>query len=157
MDDVTNWWEKDLLAKASPWASEILPGKLWQSSMIQRWSDLDNIKPDVVVDCAGLDTVIPNYTQGLFDYICIGMTDGPLPTDMTRFKEVAACATSAILHGGKVLTHCAAGINRSGLMSGQIIYNLGLAKGQQIIDLIRAARPESLQNADFCQYLRELV
>ena len=157
MDDVANWWEKDLLVKASPWASEILPGKLWQSSMIAHWSDLDNIKPTMVIDLAGLDTTIPSYTHADFAYVYFGMEDGPLPTDMTKFKEVAALATSDILHGGKVLTHCAAGINRSGLMSGQIIYNLGLANGQQIIDLIRAARPESLQNADFCQYLRELV
>lgn len=134
----------------------MLPDKLWQSSQIDDWTKLDSIKPDCIIDLAGLDTNIPEYTQGRMLYVYWPIDDGPLPQDLMVLMEMADTVANRIREGKRVISHCAAGINRSSLMTGCILYNLGVSSGQNLVDYIKSHRPGALTNQSFANFLAGL-
>jgi protein-tyrosine phosphatase len=56
------------------------------------------------------------------------------------------------LHGGTVIVTCAAGLNRSGLVMGLTLLELGVDPSTAI-DVIRRARPGALCNPHFAQFI----
>jgi protein-tyrosine phosphatase len=82
--------------------------------------------------------------------------DGALETiDMDRVHWLANFAADHIRGGGVVLSHCQMGWNRSGLISGLTMLELGF-KGD-IVKTIQAARGSgALSNRGFAQYIQLL-
>ncbi|WP_199742952.1 protein-tyrosine phosphatase family protein [Nocardia stercoris] len=82
------------------------------------------------------------------------MPDGPLTTrQIDRVRELAGIAATAIHGGRRVLVRCYAGYNRSGLVAGQTLIQLGHTP-KDAIDRIRARRsPWALHNRLFVDYL----
>jgi protein-tyrosine phosphatase len=139
-----------------PWISLLYTapsgGQLYQSSMIENFSDLDTIRPNLITDLAGMDANIPHDIQQ-FLYCYFPLEDGPLPKDLETLYDLATLGARFIKEGRTVLSHCAAGINRSSLLDGWILYLLGVAMDQALIDLIRQQRPGALTNQSFVNFL----
>ena len=133
-------------------ADEVYPN-LFQSSKISRRGDLEKVK------ALKINTVID--LEGGFDppmdflnlYLYWPIHDAPLLPDLEILLMVAKFGMMELRSGKKVLVHCAQGLNRSGLVCGQIMILCGWS-GQMVVDTIRKKRVGSLYNLVFYEYLK---
>jgi protein-tyrosine phosphatase len=127
---------------------------LFQSGQIDDWTEVLDRKVQLVLDMSDIDPNIPNEIQ----FAHVGIVDGPLPepTILNTLHFLAQAGANEILNGRRVLSHCGAGINRSSLMNGLIIFHLGQIRGAAIVDTIRKGRPGALSNLAFADYLSAL-
>lgn len=134
---------------------EILEGRLWQSdtdAAIFAKLRERGLTPAMVIDLQEfrqpdlpLDTTIT--------YLRWPIEDGPVPdVGMILALERAACAY--IEHGGRVVTMCAQGRNRSGLLSALIVARLHGCSGSEAVRIVRSKVPEALSNAAFVAWLQ---
>ncbi|HEY1910993.1 MAG TPA: hypothetical protein VGG73_08725 [Vicinamibacterales bacterium] len=127
--------------------------KLFISPAIEDWDSVAQYKVDVVIDLdGGLDTCIPSTLNGCL-YIYFPIDDDPdtLP-DMVRLRAIAQLAASLIAQGHRVLSHCGMGFNRSALVAGLILIELGM-QGTAVVDRLRDRRPGALFNDGFASCL----
>jgi hypothetical protein len=82
--------------------------------------------------------------------------DGPKLPNLRILWETASVVQEKTLKGMKVLVHCQAGINRSSLVNGCVLYLRGY-RGVNIVNRIRSRRPGALTNDTFRRYLEQLV
>ena len=80
--------------------------------------------------------------------------DGRLrDVNLGHLRRIASEAAHHIRAGGRVLSHCQMGWNRSGLVSGLILLELGFE--HDVVEHIRRQRsPSALCNLEFANYLR---
>src|SRR6185369_1497517 len=129
-------------------------GCLFISPRIDDWQVLESHGITIVIDLeedldAGVPTV-PNHVL----YLYYPIFDEDLP-DLDKLKAVARLGSSLIQAGHKVLSHCGMGFNRSALVAGLILVNLGLS-GEEAFQVLRSKRPGALFNEVFATYLRAL-
>src|SRR3954451_16293414 len=119
-------------------------GRLFISAAIQRWNVAAARGVDVVIDLeGGLDLCIPTQANHcLYVYFPFDDDDRVLP-DLTKLKAIAQLGASLVREGHTVLSHCSGGFNRSGLMAGLILTELGVT-GAGALARIRARRPGAL-------------
>lgn len=145
-------------------ADEIVPG-LWQGSLPSAGTGVGGRGFTVLVLCArelqppaelypGVEVIhAPNDDHP--DY-------GPLDREKLRTAiQAARRVTEAIKGGGKALVTCAAGMNRSGLVSGITLHLLYGWSGRKAINQIRRKRKSPkgfrpLSNAEFTAALSNL-
>lgn len=82
--------------------------------------------------------------------------DCPELPDLKVLWNMASIIQEKTLGGTKVLVHCQAGINRSSLVNGCVLYLRGY-RGVNIVNRIRSRRPGALTNVVFRKYLERLV
>lgn len=138
---------------------EIVPG-LYQSSSI-RWpwdkAKMKALGISVVIDLqGGFDTSMP----WLKAYLYWPIEDEPYLPNLRVLDDVATwgmrmLGMSVRDKNWKVLVHCTAGFNRSGLVNAMILYKLGVL-GEEALRIIRQARPGALSNQTFYDYVRAL-
>ena len=87
-------------------------------------------------------------------YVYHPIFDEHLP-DLAPFHAVARMAAELIRERRKVLSHCGLGLNRSALMAGVILNELGMP-GAVAVERLRERRPGALFNDHFAQYLGSL-
>jgi protein-tyrosine phosphatase len=127
--------------------------RLFISPAIEDWDSVAHYKVDVVIDLeGGLDTCIPSTLNGCL-YIYFPIDDDPdaLP-DMVRLRAIAQLAASLIAQGHRVLSHCGMGFNRSALVAGLILIELGM-QGSAVVERLRDRRPGALFNDGFANCL----
>jgi protein-tyrosine phosphatase len=129
-------------------------GCLFISPRIDDWQVLEAHGITIVIDLeedldAGVPTV-PNHVL----YLYYPIFDEDLP-NLDKLKAVASLGSSLIQAGHKVLSHCGMGFNRSALVAGLILVNLGLS-GEEAFQVLRSKRPGALFNEVFATYLRAL-
>ena len=126
-------------------------GRLFISPAIHDWSHLDPAGVRVVIDLeGGIDhgvPVLPNHTL----YLYFPIFDEDLP-DLERLHGIAQLGARLVRSGQPVLSHCGAGFNRSALVAGLILVELGWS-GSQALDRLRERRPGALFNEVFAAYL----
>ena len=124
-------------------------GRLFISPAIDCWDSLAPYNIDTVVDLEGdLDTCIPTIeNQCLYVYFPIADDDQMLPS-LTKLHGVARLCASLIREGHVVLAHCGMGYNRSALMAGLILRELGMP-GPEAVARLRERRPGALFNDGF--------
>ena len=86
--------------------------------------------------------------------------DAPLESggDISRAVEASREVARAIRNGKKVLVTCAAGLNRSGLITALSILRLTRLPGEKVIAAIRKARgPWAMSNEDFEKAVLEVA
>lgn len=81
---------------------------------------------------------------------------GPTAEEASLAVNAADRVARAIREGKRVLTTCAQGRNRSGLVNALALHLLYGISGREAIGRIRAARQRALTNDGFCDYLEKI-
>src|SRR5439155_4022769 len=102
-------------------------GRLFISPAISSYDPLAAHRVDVVIDLeGGLDACIPTLPERcLYVYFPIDDDDERHPT-LNKLRAIARMAASLIRDGHVVLSHCSMGYNRSALVAGLILVELGM-------------------------------
>ena len=131
-------------------------GQLFISPALEEWAPIAASGIDVVIDLeGGLDSCIPTRTNDcLYIYFPITDDNEELPP-MTRLRAIAKLGASLIAEGHRVLSHCGMGYNRSALVAGLIMVELGMS-GLAVIERLRERRPGALFNDKFAEVLASL-
>jgi hypothetical protein len=125
---------------------------LFISPAIEDWRPLYDLGISVIIDMeGGIDDCIPTVPNTVL-YLYFPIEDAGLP-DLHKLYAVAIMGASLVKAGHKVLSHCGLGFNRSALVAGLILIELGMS-GEDAIALLRAKRPGALFNEIFADYLR---
>ena len=128
--------------------------RLYISPAIREWDPVAALGIDTVIDMdAGLDECIPTTPEGCL-YIYFPIYDEELPP-LSRLDAVGKLGADLIRSGHRVLSHCGMGFNRSALVAGKILHELG-ESGPAIVQRIRTRRPGALFNEIFAEYLNRL-
>ena len=130
--------------------SEVTPG-LFQASADLSPAEMLSMF-DVLVDVGGWDRWIgepdPRYRFYPLD-------DGPFIPDEDMIHTVGESIAAQVRDGKHVAVNCMAGVNRSGLLVGRALVELGYTP-QEAIELVRVARgPMALSNKRFVRFLLE--
>lgn len=128
-------------------------GRLFISPALDCWDPLEAAGIDVVIDLEGdLDTCIPTTADRcLYVYFPITDDDETLPCE-TKLRAIARMGASLVADGHCVLSHCGMGYNRSALVAGMILVELGVP-GAVAVEQIRARRPGALFNDRFADFV----
>ena len=137
---------------------EIVPGLIYQSGALTEWTPIQNRDISVIFDLeGGLDNVIPRPQPDYLVYVCHPILDGNLPNMDTMWKLAELGANLVKYENRRLLSHCAAGVNRASLMNGLILHKLFPNwSGAKIVETIRRGRPGALTNRNFEEYLLSL-
>jgi protein-tyrosine phosphatase len=137
--------------------TEIIPNHLWQGA----WpADLG-----VVVEQLRLDLVVnleftqhDPLSQGNFSFetIWFPMHDSDTLPELPELHGICRCVTERIRRGERVLVHCAAGLNRSGLVTALVVRDYYGIEGSAAVDIVRSKRPWALSNITFAEYVASL-
>jgi hypothetical protein len=129
--------------------------RLFISPVIEDWSVLTARQIDAVIDLeGGLDDCVPTRPgSGLCVYFPI--YDEELP-DRARLDAVALMGAHLVRSGHRVLAHCGMGFNRSALVAGRILHELGGLSGAAVVERLRDRRPGALFNDIFAEHLASL-
>lgn len=127
--------------------------RLFISPALEDWDPLQRHGVDVVIDLeGGLDTCIPpNTNKCLYIYFPID-DDFEAEPPLVRLRAIARLGASLILGGHRVLSHCGMGFNRSALVAGLILVELGW-EGPSAVERLRQRRPGALFNDKFADVL----
>jgi hypothetical protein len=129
-------------------------GLLFISPAIEDWAGVSAYGIDVVIDLeGGLDECIPTK-PGSCLYVYFPIFDEELP-DAARLDAVSLLGARLIRTGHRVLSHCGMGFNRSALVAGRILHNLGMP-GDLVVERLRERRPGALFNDVFAEHLLAL-
>lgn len=125
--------------------------RLFISPALQDWGPVAERDITVVIDLeGGLDPCIPDRPDHVL-YVYFPIFDEGLP-DLAKLKAVACLGATLLEAGYKVLSHCGMGFNRSALVAGLILNQLGM-KGTDVVERLRRKRPGALFNDVFAEYL----
>src|SRR5215467_8460062 len=129
-------------------------GRLYISPVIDDWEILVRHGVDTVIDLdGGLDDDVPTLPDHWL-YIYFPIFDEDLP-NLDKLHAIAALGATIVRAGHRVLSHCGMGFNRSALVAGVILTELGMS-GTDVIDRLRERRPGALFNECFAAYLATL-
>ena len=129
-------------------------GCLFLSPKIEDWKYLDEHGITVVIDLEGeIDHGIPTVPNHIL-YVYFPIYDEDLP-DLPKLHAVARMGAALVRQGHRVLSHCGMGFNRSALIAGLILNQLGM-KGTEVVERLRRKRPGALFNDVFAEYLAGL-
>lgn len=129
-------------------------GHLFISPAIQDWSVLERHRIDTVIDLEGdLDRGVPTVPNQCL-YIYFPIYDEGLP-DLTKLQAIGRLGASLIRANRRVLSHCSMGFNRSALVAGVILHELGVS-GPEVVERLRKRRAGALFNEHFAAYLASL-
>ena len=132
-------------------------GRLFISPAIENWEALERYAIDTVIDLeGGLDGCIPTTSNRcLYIYFPIDDDNEQLP-NMIKLRAIARLGAEVIAGGHRVLSHCGMGFNRSALVAGRILHQLGM-DGPEIVERLRARRPGALFNEVFAEHIQTLT
>ncbi len=126
-------------------------GHLFISPAIEDWSVLKHHRIDTVIDLdGGLDAGVPTIPDKWL-YVYFPIYDEDLP-NVAKLEAVARLGASLVRSGHRVLSHCGMGFNRSALIAGLILCELGYT-GPEAVSRLRARRPGALFNERFAAYV----
>ena len=128
--------------------------RLFISPAIHEWQAVAAFNVDTVIDLeGGLDHCIPTV-PGQCLYIYFPILDESLPP-IAKLQGIAKLGASLVRDGHVVLSHCGMGFNRSALVAGLILHELGMP-GAETVARLRDRRPGALFNPTFASYLESL-
>jgi protein-tyrosine phosphatase len=135
-------------------AHRLLP-RLWQGSYPPERDFLQKNGFHVLALCAK-ELQTPYAFDGLSIYLC-PLHDAELTSrEIDLASRAADRMTSSWRAGNRLLITCAAGRNRSGLVSALTIRQLLDCSGQDAANQVRLHRPNALTNPSFMGYLAAL-
>jgi len=134
---------------------EIIPG-LYQSSKFnpKDFSTLRRLNITAIIDLQGEPDALPKVVPPELFYYWPIHDDNYLPP-LKELDAAAQWGVDRIMENRKLLVHCTAGHNRSGLVNGVIMNKLGFS-GERASAIIRNKMPGSLANPVFREYVENL-
>jgi hypothetical protein len=128
-------------------------GRLFISPALDGWDAAAASGIDVVIDLeGGLDACIPTEAgHCLYIYFHINDDNEQLPP-MAKLRAIAHLGAALVAEGHRVLSHCGLGYNRSALLAGLILVELGMP-GPVALSRLRERRPGALYNDLFAAFL----
>lgn len=143
-----NFWEQMQLFQVDD------TGRLFISPAITDWQRLDQHSIDTVIDLDGdVDAGVPTLPNHCL-YIYFPIYDEELP-NLKKLHGIARLGAELVREGHNVLSHCGMGFNRSALVAGLILNQLGMP-GPDVVQRMRERRPGALFNERFAEYLLTL-
>jgi protein-tyrosine phosphatase len=128
--------------------------RLFVSSSIDDWSSIEEHGISVVVDLEeDVDAGIPSG-DGTILYLYYPFEDESVP-DPTMLRPLATFLAELYDNGHRVLVHCGMGLNRSPLVAGVVLHQLGW-KSCDVVERLCERRPGALFNATYRSYLEGL-
>ena len=128
--------------------------RLFISPAIHEWTHLAPYRIDTVIDLeGGLDGCIPTVPNHCL-YVYFPIFDEDLPS-LAKLQGIAKLGASLVREGHIVLSHCGMGFNRSALVAGLILHELGMP-GPDAVTRLRERRPGALFNERFAAFLESL-
>lgn len=143
--------------------NEIVPG-LFMGGQEKRMASLLDFESGKVRVAAEFDAVFSFYWapcgwEGPDDdiaHIHYPIPDGALcEVELTQLQDYARMIAENVRAGNKVLVRCQAGLNRSGLVVGFALMELGYAPRAAIAQIRLRRSPDALCNKEFVRYLEE--
>ena len=129
-------------------------GHLFISPAIDDWDVLSRHGVDTVIDLdGGLDDNVPTLPDHWL-YIYFPIFDEDLP-NLHKLHAIGTMGATIVRAGHRVLSHCGMGFNRSALVAGIILHELGMP-GPTVVERLRERRPGALFNENFAAYLSSL-
>ena len=129
-------------------------GKLFISAAISDWEVLAHHRVDTIIDLDGeLDSGVPTVPNECL-YIYFPIFDEELP-NLHKLHAIGTLGANLVRSGYRVLSHCGLGFNRSALVAGLILNELGMP-GPEVVSRIRKRRPGALFNERFASYVEGL-
>lgn len=129
-------------------------GRLFISPIIEDWKLLHDRGIDTIIDLeGGLDVGVPTVPNECL-YIYFPITDDSLP-NLAKLRAIGRLGATLVEAGYRVLAHCGMGLNRSALVAGLILCELGFT-GPEAVARLRERRPGALYNDYFAGYLAGL-
>lgn len=138
----------------------VLPGQLYLSGSFKSNSQEAKLN---ALRAEGISTVIctlhrddPDLRQqrGL-EYIVMPVPDGKEVPEL-QYHAAVEIVLERLQVNRRVLVHCLAGRNRSGLICGLVIRQIRGVTGKKALTLLRIVRPTALVNPVFEAYLKGL-
>jgi Dual specificity phosphatase, catalytic domain len=150
----------DLLDDAMPWITEtpaftfdaVVPG-LYQGDFpagTVDWSRFDDVVSLTVEEVPGVQLRV----GGLRMHVPIWDDEMVNPTGV---RAAALTVAERVTAGKRVLVHCWAGLNRSGVVSARALMFMGMPVAEAIARVRSARGPYALSNRDFVAWLHEEV
>jgi protein-tyrosine phosphatase len=128
--------------------------RLFVSSMIDDWTGIEQHLITVVVDLErALDAGIPSR-NGTLLYLYYPFEDESLP-EAAVVQPLSVFLAELYRSGHRLLIHCRMGLNRSPLVAGAVLHQLGWS-GPDAVERLRQCRPGALFNEHYCGYLEKL-
>jgi hypothetical protein len=129
-------------------------GHLYISPAITDWEPVEKHSIDTIIDLDGdIDAGVPTHPDRYL-YIYFPIFDEGLP-NLNKLHGIATLGAALVNQGHRILSHCGLGFNRSALVGGLILNQLGYP-GIDVLARIRERRPGALFNDRFADYLRTL-
>ena len=128
--------------------------RLFVSSMIDDWSAIESHAITVVVDLeSSIDAGVPSG-DGTRLYLYYPFEDDEVP-DPSMVGPLSTFLADLYRSGHRVLVHCSMGLNRSPLVAGAVLHQLGW-EGSAAVQRLRERRPGALFNEHYSAYLEGL-
>jgi protein-tyrosine phosphatase len=129
-------------------------GQLFIAPDIDDWQPVTAHGITAVFDLdSDLDIGVPAVPNQLL-YIYFPFEDKELP-DLHRLHALAQLGAGLMRQGHRVLSHCGMGHNRSALLAGLILTDLGMP-GADAVALLRQKRQGALYNKIYASYVQGL-
>ena len=129
----------------------LFQGAVPSSFVKELWANFD-----VIVSLISLGPTLRGTPAGKLHLIYPFDDDAIDGADMWALKHLASQVAWAVREDKRVLVHCAAGLNRSGLICAFALLQLTDWSSDKTIAHIQKLRPMSLSNPYFTTYLRSL-
>lgn len=136
-------------------AWQIIPGALWQADMYGATTTNANVAISCTVLSALPSTVQKWFLQRPMHLLCPFRECDELP-DLNIIDLVVALAADALAVNRTVVVNCDTGKNRSGLIVGLVLVEMGYAN---VVEYIQKVIPGAMTNKTFADYVHgmELV
>ena len=129
--------------------------RLYVSADIDNWDLIRSLDIRVVIDLEGnVDHGVPTV-PGTILYVYLPLHDDYELPNLVKLRAVARLGADLYRQGYKIVSHCGMGLNRSALMAGLILHELGWS-GSDAIRRLQERRAGALYNEVFCGYLAGL-
>jgi hypothetical protein len=128
--------------------------RLYIAPAIDDWTILSEYGIDTIFDLeGGLDDGVPTVPDQCL-YVYFPIYDEELP-NLAKLEGLARLGAALIGQEHRVLSHCGLGFNRSALLAGLILTELGMP-GADAVARLRARRPGALFNERFAEFLTSI-
>jgi protein-tyrosine phosphatase len=131
--------------------------RLFISPALEDWDALARHGIDTVIDLeGGMDVCIPTCPDKcLYIYFPIHDDDELMPS-LTKLRALGQLGANLVRGGHTVLSHCGMGYNRSALVAGLVLVELGMP-GPSAVARLRERRPGALFNPLFAEFIETLA